>query len=133
MNLQVGVKAIIPNKEGKILLLRRSEEKYGKTDGHWDIPGGRIDAGESLFNNLKREVAEETGLSIPEAVKLIFAQDILLPEKHVVRLTYLVNEPVEGQIRLDTAENTEFQWVSMGDANELAGLDKYLKEVLNNL
>jgi 8-oxo-dGTP diphosphatase len=133
ITLQVGVKAIISNKEGNILLLNRSEEKYGKTDGHWDIPGGRIDPGETLINNLKREVLEETGLAITESATLLCAQDILLldKEKHVVRLTYRVNDLVDGQVNLDETENTEFRWVPMGEAKKLNDLDKYLKEVLD--
>lgn len=135
ITLQVDVKAIISNKNGEILLLRRSEEKYGKTDGHWDIPGGRIVSGETLLNNLRREVMEETRLSISEDVKLIYAQDILLPqkEKHVVRLTYLVKGPNNPQITLDQTENTEFQWLPVDEAKKLEGLDKYLRVVLEDM
>lgn len=134
-NLQVGVKAIISNKEGNVLLLSRSEKKYGKTEGHWDIPGGRIDPGDTLINNLKREVLEETGLTITENTTLLCAQDILLPEKekHVVRLTYKVNDLVDGQVNLDETENTEFRWISIDEAKKLSDLDKYLKEVLDML
>jgi len=32
-----------------VLLVRRATQKYGKTDGVWDVPGGRIDPGTSLL------------------------------------------------------------------------------------
>ncbi len=55
----LGVKALIrsPNKE--ILLLERS--LFNKN--YWDLPGGRLQKGESLLQTLKREITEETGLN----------------------------------------------------------------------
>ena len=50
--LQVGVKALLQNKEGKYLLLRRSKEKYKEVEGEWDIVGGRINPGSDLLENL---------------------------------------------------------------------------------
>jgi len=43
MELQVGVKILLKNSEGKYLLIRRSAEKYPEVGARWDIVGGRID------------------------------------------------------------------------------------------
>lgn len=54
----LGVKALIFNEQNKMLLLERhppSKKMY------WDIPGGRLQKGESLIETLMREVKEETG------------------------------------------------------------------------
>ncbi|MCE5293312.1 MAG: NUDIX hydrolase [Chlamydiales bacterium] len=54
----LGVKALIFNEKNKMLLLERhlpSKKMY------WDIPGGRLQRGESLMETLMREVKEETG------------------------------------------------------------------------
>src|SRR3989338_7224600 len=64
IELQVGVKILLRNNEGKYLLLKRSPEKYPEIGARWDIVGGRIDAGTPLIENLRREVKEETGLEI---------------------------------------------------------------------
>src|SRR3990167_1376930 len=98
MQLQVGVKAILRNEEGKILLLRRSQAKYPDVKGDvWDIVGGRIEPGTPLLDNLRREIREETGLQLQGVPKLIAAQDILKnPEKHVVRLTYIAEVAAGG-------------------------------------
>jgi ADP-ribose pyrophosphatase YjhB (NUDIX family) len=110
MILQVGVKVVLRNPEGKFLLLRRAEEKYGKTDGNWDIVGGRIDPGTTLLENLTREVLEETQLHMTTTPTLIAAQDILRSkERHVVRLTYIAE--TEGEPVLDLSENIEYRWV----------------------
>lgn len=55
LNYAVGV---IFNKEGKILLQKRSDT------GNWGLPGGAIELGESLEDAAIREVYEETGLKV---------------------------------------------------------------------
>ncbi len=61
----LGIKALIENKEGKILLLKKSKkitDKFGQKP-YWDIPGGRIEKGSSVLETLKREVLEEIGVN----------------------------------------------------------------------
>lgn len=133
MKLQVGVKICLINKKGEILLLKRSSEKYKDVKETWDIVGGRIDPGKSLLENLKREIKEEIGISWKGKVKLIAAQDIIIPgDKHVVRLTFI------GKIRSGTKikigeEHTDYKWFSLDELKKLpkTELDKYFREVLN--
>lgn len=131
MDLQVGVKVILKNKEGKILLLERNLEKYpeiGKQN-RWDIVGGRIKIGVPLLDNLKREVLEETGLTLITEPKLIAAQDILrLADKHVVRLTYVAT--IEGEPKIDD-EHKSYQWLTIDEIKKLGELDMYFNEVIN--
>ncbi|MEU3600525.1 NUDIX domain-containing protein [Streptomyces sp. NPDC006798] len=56
------VGAVIPNAEGEVLLLHRTADDY--LGGLWELPSGGVDAGETLTEALRREVAEETGLTI---------------------------------------------------------------------
>lgn len=58
--LQDGAAAIIINKEGKILLQRRSDKDS------WGLPGGCQELGESFKDTIIREVKEETNLDIEE-------------------------------------------------------------------
>ncbi len=53
------------NYNGKILILRESG-KYedGTNVGRYDIPGGRVQPGESFDQGLIREIKEETGLDV---------------------------------------------------------------------
>jgi len=130
IKLQVGVKAIIKNSEGKYLLLERNSEKYPEVDDPWDIPGGRIDPGASLFDNLAREIKEETSLRLTDKPKIIAAQDILRVEgRHVIRLTYLAK--AEGEVHVDGNEHNKHKWFSLEELKELNGLDNYLQEVIN--
>lgn len=128
--LQVGVKILLKNKEGKYLLLRRSPAKYPETQ-KWDIPGGRINVGETLEENLAREVREETGLPIHGPVKLIAAQDILkLEDKHIVRLTYAGR--TEGEPVLSD-EHEEYLWVTHEELQNVSPLDSYVARLLHSV
>lgn len=128
--LQVGVKALLKNKEGKYLLLKRSKDKYKEVNNLWDIPGGRIDPGTPLIDNLKREILEETKLVLINNPQLVAAQDILRPERHIVRLTYLGS--IDGEPNLDQQEHVDYKWVTVGELKTIEGLDSYITEVINS-
>ena len=131
ITLQVGVKALLKNSEGKYLLLRRNPEKYPEAGATWDIVGGRIDAGRPLLDNLQREIREETGLELTSRPKLVAAQDILkVPGRHVVRLTY--TGEIEGEPVLDN-DHTEFGWFTPEELKNLENLDSFLNEALTQL
>ena len=132
MELQVGVKIILQNKEGKFLFLQRNLEKYSdiKQNDSLDIVGGRIQVGMSLLENLKREVFEETELNLIEIPKLIYAQDILRGDKHVVRLTYMAQ--IEGEPVLDE-EHIAYKWLTAEEVKKEENLDQYAREVFNKL
>lgn len=130
IKLQVGVKIFLKNSEGKYLLLKRNSLTYANVRGEWDIVGGRIDPGTPLMDNLRREVTEETQLSILSEPKLLDAQDIIPnAEKHVVRLSYTGH--TEGEPVLDINENTEYAWVTMEQLKTWENLDVYVKEIVD--
>jgi ADP-ribose pyrophosphatase YjhB (NUDIX family) len=131
MILQVGVKAFLRNKDGRFLLLKRSEEKYKNVSDCWDIVGGRIEPGSGLIENLKREIFEETKLELKSVPRLIYAQDIILKdkEKHIVRLSYVAD--IEGEPELDLSENVEYKWLSLKEIKDHDCLDKYVKEIVS--
>jgi ADP-ribose pyrophosphatase YjhB (NUDIX family) len=131
VQLQVGVKVLLKNREGKYLLVRRSPKKYPEVGPKWDIVGGRIDPGTPLLDNLKREVMEETGLTLTSEVRLVAAQDILrVPGRHVVRLTY-VGE-IEGEPKLDD-DHLEYGWFTMDEIRGMSRevLDSYFKQLVD--
>ncbi len=56
----VGVGAVIFQGE-EVLLVRRGQEP---AKGSWSLPGGLVEVGEGLEAAIKREVLEETGLTV---------------------------------------------------------------------
>ena len=131
MELQVGVKALLKNKEGKYLFLHRSAKKYPDINRLWDFPGGRIDPGISLLENLKREVKEETGLEFTDQPRLIGAQDILKNDRHVVRLTYVAS--ANGAAPMLSEEHDEYAWFTLEEIRNREDFDKYLRELCRNI
>ena len=128
MKLQVGVKALIKNSEGKYLFLQRAEVMDDEEEAHWDIPGGRIEPEEELFTALAREILEETGLTISGEPKVMGTQDIFVPSKdlHVVRLTYSLEG--SGDIRL-SHEHQAVRWMTLQEASE-HNIDPYLRKLI---
>lgn len=54
--------AVIRDTDGHILLARRAPGQH--LEGHWELPGGKVEPGESLESALQRELLEELGLVV---------------------------------------------------------------------
>ncbi len=50
----------------------RSQDKH--QGGKWEFPGGKKEAGESTFDALKRELAEEIGITVKSSEPLILIE-----------------------------------------------------------
>lgn len=50
--------------EGNILLIRRTEPQIAELDGRWELPGGKLEPGESPSKAAERETREETGWDV---------------------------------------------------------------------
>lgn len=114
--------------EDKVLLVRHADAR--KPDyGEWLLPAGRVEPGESFEEALKREIMEETGLSIKIVRKLTEHVDPYTGEKLVNFLCVPLTSDVEISSELSEAE-----WFSLGEIAGLenihTGLKKFLTEGL---
>ena len=85
----VGVGAAIVD-EGRVLLVKRGQPPL---QGEWSLPGGAVDAGETLAAAVQREVFEETGLVVEvgpiiEVMDRIHTDDQGRVEYHYVLIDY---------------------------------------------
>ena len=88
MEPRIRVSAIL--RRGRRILLVR-HEKHGRE--YWLLPGGGVQAGETLVRALKRELAEEVGLDsdVPFEGPVALAESIAppgSPAKHVVHIVF---------------------------------------------
>lgn len=135
----VGVKGLIQNKEGQILLLKSSLRDHGAgVKVYWDIPGGRIEEGHNATSTLKREIEEETGIKTLKKVKFITSvisnHQIPLSQSKkagLVLMVYKVEIPAKSKIII-SPEHTEYEWVNPARAAKRLS-NKYPKEFTANL
>ncbi|WP_174222086.1 NUDIX domain-containing protein [Polynucleobacter necessarius] len=63
---------ILLDQSGRFLLGQRPEGKpYA---GYWEVPGGKIEKGETVFDALKRELQEELGIKIQSSEELMLLE-----------------------------------------------------------
>ena len=98
----------------RLLLVRRGSDP-GR--GLWSVPGGRVEAGESLADAVERELAEETGV-VGRCGPLLGVAERRDGDHHFVILDYLVE--VDGAVPLVPASDAdEAAWVPLRDVPEL--------------
>lgn len=109
-----------------ILMVRRGR---GPAEGTWSVPGGRVEAGETLAEAVVRELAEETGLA-GVCETLVGWAERIGPGYHYVILDFSVTllsdrEPAAGD------DAAEARWVPLGEVAELQladGLAEFLHD-----
>jgi 8-oxo-dGTP diphosphatase len=115
---RMGVGALVI-RDGRVLLIKRGNPPG---EGTWTVPGGRVQLGESLAEAARREVREETGVTVAigrplETLELIERDPDQRVRFHyiIVNFTaeYLAGEAVAGDDALAAA------WLAPDD---LAGL-----------
>lgn len=65
----VHVAVGVIKKNNAIFICKRADEQH--QGGLWEFPGGKVEAGESVFIALKRELIEEVGLTIHSSSQLM--------------------------------------------------------------
>lgn len=104
----VSVAAAIVDDHGRILALRRRD------NGHWEPPGGVLEMDESITGGLRREVEEETGLTIePGPLTGVYKN---LPQG-IVALVFRCT--AVGGTLTPTAEAQDFKWLGPDEIAEL--------------
>ena len=92
-------------RDGSLLLVRRGRDP-GR--GLWSLPGGRVEAGESLSEAVRREVKEETGVDV-EVGDLAGVFEVRDPT-HLVVLDYFAVAQADQAPRAGT-DADDARWV----------------------
>jgi 8-oxo-dGTP diphosphatase len=95
---------ILMKPNGDVLLAQRPVGKpYA---GYWEFPGGKVEAGESIFAALQREFSEELGLEIRSAEAWCGIEHVY-PHAHV-RLHFYISRDWRGEPQ--SLEDQAFAW-----------------------
>jgi mutator protein MutT len=112
---------------GRLLCIRRG---HGPGAGLWSLPGGRVEAGESLYEAVVREVREETGLEVV-VDRFVGHVERIGRDYHFVILDYAVTvldldaDPVAGD---DAAEAAWVPFEDLADLRLVDGLYEFLRD-----
>jgi 8-oxo-dGTP diphosphatase len=106
------VASVILERDYKYLLVQEAKEE---ARGLWNLPGGRVEVGESLEEAAFREVKEETGYSVNLTAKVaIFHESHEHNVKHV-----FAGEVTDGDLEFPENEIMDAQWFSFEEMESM--------------
>ncbi len=108
----VHVVAAIIERDGRFLVCRRNPEK--RHGGLWEFPGGKIEAGETHLDAIKRELAEELCVAVTDFREIVLS----VPDPNSAFVIDFARASILGEPL--ALEHTEIRWV---EANDLVLLD----------
>ncbi len=120
------VGALIFDPAGRLFLMQ--SHKWG---GQYVVPGGHVELGETLEAALRREVAEETGLSISD-IRFICVQEFIYDPafwqpRHFIFFDYACHTETTDVRLNDEAE--AYVWLSVDEALRLP-MDAYTERAI---
>ncbi|CAA9891873.1 ADP-ribose pyrophosphatase [Candidatus Methylobacter favarea] len=122
----IGVGGIVFNNQNQVLIIRRNQPP---AMGLWSIPGGKLEAGESLAIACKREFKEETGLDI-EVKNIVAVVERRIEGFHYVIIDFLAllidQECAEPIAQSDVAEAKWINLVQLDDYEVVEGLTEII-------
>jgi len=121
------IASLFIEKEGKILIVFDPRFKV------WRVPGGRVEYAETLEQTLKREIKEETGVTVKNPKFLGFGQDHQYHfKKHMEtsRLILYFHEKVKEdiKIKLDPHEAEDYKWAALDEIKKIKDKEDALGE-----
>ncbi len=131
--VRIGCSAILfDTGREKVLLTRRAD------NGRWCLPGGGLEAGESVAEACIREVWEETGLHVhvTRLIGVYSDPDQLVLYKDGNKAFFVVLsfevEVIGGELGLSD-ETTEFGWFSLPEMDSMPMHDRHQQRVVDAL
>lgn len=109
------VSVFIFSPEGKVLFLRRGEDK--SEGGKFGTPGGKKEKNETSSQTAIREIFEETGIDIKEKELKLFRQVFVRYPDHDFVFEMFESHPKKLEdVRINLGEHSEFTWATLDDA-----------------
>ncbi len=121
-NIRVAVDAIVFGYQHNQLYVLLIQQKFGTQESYWALPGGLVKNDESLQDAVKRELKEETNVTVTYFEQLFtFGDDVNRdPRNRVISVAYFaLVDPSKLTIKADSdAEHA--QWFKINEVSSLA-------------
>lgn len=128
--ISIGARAVLQKPDLSILFIKRSD------NGDWALPAGSLELDESILECVKREVWEETGLTVEKAQPFAvyseprFAYSTAYGDPYqMFRLVFLV-QAWSGELQTHTDETVDARFFA---PNALPDLAELYRETLRDL
>lgn len=117
----VSVKGIVIRDDAVVLVHNRRDE--------WELPGGKLEVGETPEQCVAREIEEELQLDVETAALVDAWVYTIAAETRVLVVTYGCTERTErGAVLSD--EHTRFAWIALSDVAGLRMPDGYKTSIM---
>ena len=104
--------------DGELILLTKLWDR-GSAAGHWTLPGGGMEFGETPTETLTREFYEETGLH-PQIGSLMDVRSIMpRPTMQSIQVVYSVNVTGVPRVIETHGSTVATAWVPLADMDQL--------------
>jgi len=116
-------------KEDKVLLLRRYNTGY--FDGHYSLPAGHLDGGETLKQAMVREAREEIGVVLdPADLKLIHTLNRIIPGNERIDF-FFANRRWLGEPKvMELNKCDELRWSKIDDLPD--NVVPYIRQMIDS-
>lgn len=120
--------AVVQDGRGRYLCMQRCRSDYDYTSEHWEFPGGKIEAGESGYDTLLREIKEEMDWDIFVGRHLGTVEHDY-PDFSITLEAYLCRG---GKGKFKLLEHLDYQWLKKSELGLLdwTEADKRVLELL---
>lgn len=110
-SIHVAVGVLV--REQQVFIARRAGHQH--QGGKWEFPGGKVEAGETVFAALQREFMEEVGIMVQQAQPW-FVLEYAYPDKHVTLDMWRITE---SQGLGQGLEGQPVAWVPLAELAQL--------------
>ena len=107
----IQVLAAVIVKDNKILCVQRGPHKYPYLTNKWELPGGKMEEGESQEETIRREIKEELSMGI-QTEKHLMSHTHHYPDFSIELHTWLCT-PVSEDLQLN--EHNAHVWLEVKD------------------
>lgn len=132
-------KGILFNNNGEVLIDNRKEELLDDANGKWEVPGGKIEFGETPEQAVERELFEETGYKVKVKELIPYTKvsmwQYLNYKQHTVIFFYICELLNDEHSNMKDGKINEYKLVKSSELNNynfLSGNKEAIEAAMKN-